>query len=285
MRKDDSYRGFEVWFNDFKMAFKMYWIISMVLASVHIFLFIVLARLWLGEMEVHLFWNWGVARAFRVLQPDHVMTFAYGEEAYRMTATQLARYLQPYISGYLVRLLLAFLATSGVYFTIPWLTRWFRRKARKLTGPGHVRGSSLATPAAFRRDLKRVYGRLDLPLGDFRLPQEEEVKHVLMVGRPGVGKTVALSAVIARLMARGARGVIYDNKGDYTERFFRPGKDLLFNPLDTRCAGWNLFNDIDTQMDVDAIAARVPSSRASCTTSIARGEGTTRPSGKWSAPT
>ena len=55
-------------------------------------------------------------------------------------------------------------------------------------------------------------------------------------------------------MARGDRGVLYDFKGDYTERFYRPGKDLLFNPLDTRCVGWNLFNDIATQMDVDALA-------------------------------
>jgi type IV secretory pathway TraG/TraD family ATPase VirD4 len=66
---------------------------------------------------------------------------------------------------------------------------------------------------------------------------------------------VALSAIIERVRARGERGVLYDYKGDYTARFFRPGIDVLFNPLDTRCAGWNLFNDIETQMDVDALAA------------------------------
>ena len=34
MQRDDSYRGFETWFNDFKMRLKMYWVLTLLLGAV-----------------------------------------------------------------------------------------------------------------------------------------------------------------------------------------------------------------------------------------------------------
>jgi type IV secretory pathway TraG/TraD family ATPase VirD4 len=53
----------------------------------------------------------------------------------------------------------------------------------------------------------------------------------------------------------GQRVVIYDYKSDYLSKFYRPKKDIIFNPLDARGLEWNLFNEIKTRMDIDAIAA------------------------------
>lgn len=68
-------------------------------------------------------------------------------------------------------------------------------------------------------------------MGPIQIPRSAEIKHFFVVGRPGVGKTVAMSQVIARVKERGAKGVVYDFKGDYLSRFFDPERDILFNPL------------------------------------------------------
>jgi type IV conjugative transfer system coupling protein TraD len=255
MRRDDSYRGFETWFNDFKMRLKMYWVLSLILGAVQLFLFVLAVRTFLGELDGQVFWNWVVAKVWTLWQPGHEMTFHYNGAPYRMTARELSLYLQPYIAQYAAWMLVLFLLTCSVYLAVPFLVKWFRRRARKQAGPEFVRGSQFADAEIFRGALKKARVAVDLPLGDIRLPVEAEVKHVLTVGRPGVGKTVLLSRVIERAMERGDRGVIYDFKGDYTARFYDPRRDVLFNPLDERCVGWNLFNDIATLMDVDALAA------------------------------
>jgi type IV secretory pathway TraG/TraD family ATPase VirD4 len=38
--------------------------------------------------------------------------------------------------------------------------------------------------------------------------------------------------------------VIYDKTGEFTEKFFRPGIDVLLSPVDARCADWSIFSDL-----------------------------------------
>ena len=64
MRRDDSYRGFETWFNDFKMRLKMYWVLTLILGAVQLLLFGVAARALLGELDAQIFWNWVVAKVW-----------------------------------------------------------------------------------------------------------------------------------------------------------------------------------------------------------------------------
>lgn len=52
-----------------------------------------------------------------------------------------------------------------------------------------------------------------------------------------------------------SEGLIYDFKGDYVSRFYEPKRDILFNPLDCRSAGWNLFSDIKTKLDINVMAS------------------------------
>jgi len=115
----------------------------------------------------------------------------------------------------------------------------------------HLNGAGLISADEFARQI----GKGDLPFGSFRLPWKEETKHCLTIGRPGTGKTVFLSQVVERLAERNAKGVIYDFKGDYVSRFYDPQRDIIFNPLDKRCKGWNLFDDIKTKLDINTIAS------------------------------
>lgn len=75
-----------------------------------------------------------------------------------------------------------------------------------------------------------------------------------MCGRPGTGKTILFSRVIENLRARNAKAIIHDLQGDYVSRFYDSKTDLIFNPFDKRCVGWNVFNEIENRMDVTAVA-------------------------------
>ena len=89
MGRDDAYRGFEVWFNDVKMALKMYWVLGLVMGVVHLVLFALVARAWLGEVDALILLHWVVARFHALSNPGHPLTFPYGGQAYAMSASQL----------------------------------------------------------------------------------------------------------------------------------------------------------------------------------------------------
>ncbi|MBI3755388.1 MAG: type IV secretion system DNA-binding domain-containing protein, partial [Deltaproteobacteria bacterium] len=102
--------------------------------------------------------------------------------------------------------------------------------------------------------IKKSGEKVDIPVGDIYLPVNAEVKHAFVIGRPGVGKTVMMSQVLQRLKERKAKGIVYDFKGDYVSKFFDPERDILFNPLDSRCIGCQIFNEISILMDIEAVA-------------------------------
>lgn len=94
-----------------------------------------------------------------------------------------------------------------------------------------------------------------IQFGRVRLPISEEIKQCFMVGKPGSGKTNAFNHAIDKLRKRQQKMIVHDYKGDYVEKFYNPNTDILFNPLDQRSAGWCLFNDCQSVMDIEGFAA------------------------------
>lgn len=81
--------------------------------------------------------------------------------------------------------------------------------------------------------------------GNLYLPPSLEIKHTLCCGAVGSGKSQFISQVIENLIRRGDKAVILDLKGEFTSYFYRPGKDMILNPLDTRTVRWTIANDIN----------------------------------------
>lgn len=144
-----------------------------------------------------------------------------------------------------------------IWIAYPIILGFFARRAEKQGGIHDIRGARLIEEKELVRGIKRERGQKDsrIRIGSVPIPKKEEVKHWFSVGRPGVGKTVVMSSVIEQLMAAGGRGIIYDFKGDYTARFYRPDRDLIFNPLDVRGLQWNILDEVETTMDVGGISA------------------------------
>ena len=106
----------------------------------------------------------------------------------------------------------------------------------------HQRGTALLDARLAARVLPRTPG--DLEIGGVPLPHSVEQQHVLLLGAPGSGKSVALKALLAAIRARHSDGaVIHDPTGELVAMLYDPAKDFIINPLDARHAPWSPWTD------------------------------------------
>jgi hypothetical protein len=95
---------------------------------------------------------------------------------------------------------------------------------------------------------KLGYAKSTFKVGDVSLPEDWEVKHTLLVGAPGSGKSQVMLPILQEIRRRGDVAIVYDT-ADVIEQLFDEKKDTLFNPLDERSVVWNPLLEIDTEND------------------------------------
>ncbi|MEO0282253.1 MAG: type IV secretion system DNA-binding domain-containing protein [candidate division WOR-3 bacterium] len=133
--------------------------------------------------------------------------------------------------------------------------KYFSQRTEKEIENKYIAGAKLIESKELNKEIKKDKEPISIIIGDVNFPISSEVKHTLIVGRPGVGKTVCLTQILQNLKNRNSKGVVYDFKGDYLAKFFNPEKDIIFNPLDSRGIKWSIFSEIKTPMDIQAIAS------------------------------
>ena len=90
-------------------------------------------------------------------------------------------------------------------------------------------------------------------------PWRLEQSHAMLIGTTGMGKTVAMSDMIAEARAKRQRCVIFDLTGAFIEHFHDARRDVILNPLDARCPAWSLFDECRSEGEFWAAAeALVP---------------------------
>lgn len=92
-------------------------------------------------------------------------------------------------------------------------------------------------------------------IGKVPIPQDKLLRNIMMTGAMGTGKSQALLYLLDEARRLGIKCVIYDKTGEFTEQFFRDGKDILLNPFDVRCAPWSIFKDIQQDFDYSMLSS------------------------------
>ena len=120
----------------------------------------------------------------------------------------------------------------------------------------HVRGPKLHRldhrPArkAMKPKRKAAQGVAIYP--NIPISEEQECRHMLLLGGSGSGKTSILWPVINQAQARGDKCLIFSFKGDFQQK---AAFDFsLLAPWDSRSARWQLGRDIDTRMKAESLA-------------------------------
>ena len=96
---------------------------------------------------------------------------------------------------------------------------------------------------------------------DVTIPMRVETEGLLLVGRPGSGKSVVLEGLMAQAIARGDRVIALDVKGGLSSRLRRHRPRVLSIDMSATSV-WAIGRDLRTMADADEFAASlVPESR------------------------
>jgi type IV secretory pathway TraG/TraD family ATPase VirD4 len=253
--QSQSYEGFETWWNQLRMSVQMHTKILSILFCLHVLMFFLVCWYKFDKASIQTAGQWILAY---VMWPTARMRFTNpnGTVAYA-TAQQIAVCvpLKAYALEVFKEMRSVFFWCSAIYiFHVPvWM--FFHDRAKDLSDRKHIRGSKLGTVKEYNQLLRKRKEEPGLHIGSVRMPKSLEPRHTFIIGGPGAGKTNCKAQIIEDLKNRDTQAIVYDFKGDYLRRFYEPDKDIIFNPLDKRSVGWNLFNEIETPMDIDAMAA------------------------------
>ena len=257
MKKNSAplYRGFESVFSETQMSFKMVSMIFWGAIFMHLASYFFIIIFWATSYETHIGIALIKAYIYKTLSIQSGVNIFVNEKAYTVQPEMVYPYVCEYIFPQIkliYKLKIGFLLSFLSYILVPLLIKQFKDVSERYNEKEYIRGAKLITNKEFNKSIKK--GSPDIPMGGVKLPKDFEVQHVFFIGAPGAGKTVFISQVLERVFEREEPCLIYDNKGDFISKFFRPGLDVIFNPLDERCIGWNVFNEIKTEYDIDAVA-------------------------------
>ena len=144
---------------------------------------------------------------------------------------------------------------SGAFtlLMLGWAWFYFTRTGKGLGSNQFLRGARFGSIRTVRRALRR-HARGSFAIGGVTVPDAFEPEHILICGAPGTGKTNIIVKMLAGIRKRGKRAIVYDTAGTFVERFYRPGIDILLNPLDLRSDRWSPWVDVPRDYHYDQIA-------------------------------
>src|SRR5437870_1804526 len=94
--------------------------------------------------------------------------------------------------------------------------------------------------------LRQIIG-MDARSYPLPVPREEEAEGFLLLGDPGTGKSQVIQQFLAQIAERNPPEAVvcYDPAGEFITNYFKPGQDIVLNPLDARCPYWSPTLEVD----------------------------------------
>ncbi|MBE4231408.1 type IV conjugative transfer system coupling protein TraD [Vibrio parahaemolyticus] len=165
----------------------------------------------------------------------------------------LAQCHQEFLQALFVGVLVYVIASTVLFMLI---NHWFKKKGQEQSEDNHIRGFQLAEPKQVTAELKKKKKLSPFALDGHRLfVSQFEVKHLLIDGTTGAGKSVAIRKLLRWIRERGDKAIIYDKGCDFVSKFYDPHKDVILNPFDERCAAWDIWSDAKDAPDFESLAA------------------------------
>ena len=125
---------------------------------------------------------------------------------------------------------------------------------KKLGIEKHLRGTKFTDADQLKAEIIERGEASDIKIAGIPLPKYSEIQHILITGTTGAGKTVCMSEFLSHIRRKAQRAIVYDHMGVYTQRFYRPEKDILLNPLDQRSVIWDIWAECKIDSHYDSMA-------------------------------
>jgi type IV secretory pathway TraG/TraD family ATPase VirD4 len=255
MQKINAHEGYQAFIHSLKTKLQLYSHILAFVVALHMLSSVVIIYMTVNVDEIQLLMDWVYAKCVNFLNLNVGMTVHYPDGRNFLTTSDLilnSQLIRNYASESFMTIKRIFVLTMAVYLLFPVLIKFFAYWSKR--SEKYIRGSKLYSIPELNKEMAKRIEKPGLPFGKIKMPESGETKSSLILGSPGVGKTVLMRQILQRLIERHERIIVYDFKGDYLERFYdRDRGDRILNPLDKRCYGYNIFNDIHHHPDVDAV--------------------------------
>ena len=82
---------------------------------------------------------------------------------------------------------------------------------------------------------------------DVQISQQAEIGNIFISGKPGSGKTAIILYWIQQIIHRYARFLIFDAKGEMTEKLYQKENTALIAPWDKRSIIWNISKELTAE--------------------------------------
>lgn len=143
-----------------------------------------------------------------------------------------------------------------VFSLIFFLIKGWRSRRKQ-----HIDGKQIISPMRLSIQLKLSRRASPIKIGPLPLVKGTETQHLLISGATGSGKTNAYHHLLPQIRKLKQRAIIVDTTREYLDQYYRPGKDILMNPLDSRSVPWHPWCECKDISDYKSIAQSfIPSS-------------------------
>ncbi|MFN7097203.1 MAG: type IV secretion system DNA-binding domain-containing protein, partial [Gammaproteobacteria bacterium] len=145
----------------------------------------------------------------------------------------------------------------GLGTTIPFAMAtliWFSRRGKQIEETELVKGTYVSTADELNKLIRKTGEIGDLVFADIQLYRGAEQQHFLVHGTTGTGKSFLIGKMLTQIRARGNKAIVYDKHGTFIQTFYNPETDIILNPMDARCAPWDIWAECRDESDFDSMA-------------------------------
>ena len=245
----NNYQGYEVTKHRVIMTGKMYTEIGAACLAIQALLLFFMAFVFVDALHLQLAWKYPLAKATNFLFLKPVFRLPLNGEIVPVSGAKIAALAPSSVYDAKIWFPAILISCCAWLMAFP-LLRFFGRTTAKIKEDEHIRGAKLITEANIRTQTK---GGI-LPVASIQISEELSRRHILIAGQTGSGKSTVILQHLDAITKAKRRAVVNDFKGEIVERFYRPHRDLILNPLDARGLGWSICNELQTKPDLAAIS-------------------------------
>lgn len=193
-----------------------------------------------------------------LIKSQPVYEIQYYGKTFRMNAAQVLhdKYMiwcgEQLWSAFVLATVVALVICLITFFVVSWILG----RQGKQQSENEVTGGRQLTdnPKDVARMLKKDGKDSDIRIGDLPIIRDSEIQNFCLHGTVGAGKSEVIRRLANYARKRGDMVVIYDRSGEFVKSYYDPSIDKILNPLDARCAAWDLWKECLTQPDFDNTA-------------------------------
>lgn len=138
------------------------------------------------------------------------------------------------------------------FFVASWV---LGRQGKQQSEEENTGGRQLSDdPKEVARQIKRDGKASDIKIGDLPILINSEIQNFCLHGTVSTGKSEVIRRLMNYVRARGDMAIIYDRSCEFVKSYYDPAQDKILNPLDSRCAAWDLWKECLTVPDFDNVS-------------------------------